>query len=142
MNFGLALSAQRIPGIRFSLISLNQDREPESAEAALITYTKLLLPERNIDGTIRRLAPLLNDPDIGKKVDAAASKTPLKENAAMLDSELIPEDEAETPNEKSMRKTNDKANVTTLRMQSTSGSNSMLAQVVGIIIGSPEFQRK
>lgn len=28
------------------------------------------------------------------------------------------------------------------RVQTATGSNTMLAQVVGVIIGSPEFQRK
>ena len=64
MNFGLALASQRIPGIRFNLASLNQNREPESAEAALDIYTKILLPERNSAETIKRLQPLLNDPDL------------------------------------------------------------------------------
>jgi uncharacterized protein (DUF1800 family) len=140
MNFGLALSARRIPGIQFNLASLNENREPESAEAALHTYTKLLLPERNIEGTIKRLTPLLNDPDIEKKVDAAASKSPQAQGAG--DADLVPEEEMQSMKEKPAKKTNNKNNFTTLQMQVSQGNNSMLAQVVGIIIGSPEFQRK
>ena len=121
MNFGLALAAQRIPGVQFSLSSLNQNREPESAEAALITYTKLLLPERDIDETIRRLTPLLNDPEIGKKVDAAASRAPLKGNPALMDAELIPEDEVEKRGKGQLKKGNGKNPVSTFGMQASVG---------------------
>lgn len=90
MNFGLALAAKKIPGITFNLAALNNRQEPESAEAALITYSHLLMPERNLDGTFERLKPQLS-------------------------------------------------NVMAANKEQQSG---VLAQVVGVIIGSPEFQRK
>src|SRR5204862_3326185 len=62
MNFGLAFAGQRIPGISFSLELINYNHEPESAAAALETYSKLMMPERNLDATIKRLTPLINDP--------------------------------------------------------------------------------
>ena len=58
MNFGLALASGRIPGINVNLLALNKNHEPESAEAALKIYSKLLMPERNVDETIKRLTPL------------------------------------------------------------------------------------
>ena len=82
MNFGLALAAGKIPGISVDLLALNDGHEPASARAALLVYGHLILPERNLDATVKRLTPMLNDKD------------------------------------------------------------PMLAQVVGIIIGSPEFQRR
>ncbi len=142
MNFGLALAAQRIPGIRFNLSSLNQNREPESAEAALVTYTKLLMPERNVDQTVKRLTPLLKDPDIDKKIDAAAEKSPGPGNTGMMEDEMMTDNEMQGKLKDKPGKKNGKDNYTTMQMQSSSGNNSMLAQVVGIIIGSPEFQRK
>jgi uncharacterized protein (DUF1800 family) len=93
MNFGLALAAGRIPGVHVDLLALNNGHEPESAQAALVIYGHLILPERNLDATVKRLTPMLNDGAI----------------------ETITGD---------------------------STSDPMLAQVVGIIIGSPEYQRR
>jgi uncharacterized protein (DUF1800 family) len=106
MNFGLALASQRIPGVKVDLSALNNNHEPESTEAALLTYSKMIMPERNLTETIKRLKPMLNDPELVAKVEKAAEKNPV------------------------------------LSAQSINGSNTMLAQVVGVIIGSPEFQRK
>src|SRR6185437_10542016 len=85
MNFGLALAAGRIPGVRVNLLALNHGHEPENAQAALSIYGHLILPEWNLDATVKRLTPMLNEPD---------------------------------------------------------STDPMLAQVVGIIIGSPEYQRR
>ena len=106
MNFGLALAGGRVPGVRIDLLALNNGHEPESAEAALAVYGKMLLPERDLAATEKRLTPMLNDKGFTEKVKAAAK-----------DSTMTTEDIA----------VND---------------NSMLAQAVGIIIGSPEFQRR
>lgn len=120
MNFGLALASQRIPGVKISLASLNNNHEPESAEAALLTYSKLMLPERNLQETVKRLKPMLNDPQLVNKVQKAADKTPVPQQHGMAKETTPPA--AVLPQAKA--------------------NNNMLAQVVGIIIGSPEFQRK
>jgi len=93
MNFGLALAAGRISGVRVDLLALNHGHEPESARAALLIYGHLILPERNLDATVKRLTPMLNERD-------STMTTPAVEG------------------------------------------DPMLAQVVGIIIGSPEYQRR
>jgi len=62
MNFGLALATGRIPGLSFDLAVLNNNHEPESAQAALETYCRIIMPERDLDQTIRRLTPMLTDP--------------------------------------------------------------------------------
>jgi hypothetical protein len=108
MNFGLALAAQRIPGVKIDLLALNGNHEPESSEAALSTYSRLIMPERDLSKTIARLTPLLNDPELTFKVAKAAEK-------------------ATSPQPRPI---------------SMGSQNSTLAQVVGVIIGSPEFQRK
>jgi uncharacterized protein (DUF1800 family) len=115
MNFGLALASGRIPGVRIDLVALNNGHEPESAQAALLTYGHLILPERKLDETVRRLTPMLNDPGLAKKVDEASAKTPAVagDGVAMNERRPAPVD-----------------------------NTSMLAQVVGIIIGSPEYQRR
>ena len=146
MNFGLALASQRIPGISFSLLALNKNHEPESAESALTTYSKLLMPERDLTETIKRLTPLLNDPELNKKIDSAAGKSVAA--APQVNMEQGSGDMMDDNSNKKLlkerpgKKNQEKNNLTTLQMQAAPGSNSMLAQVVGIIIGSPEFQRK
>ncbi|MGA9647899.1 MAG: DUF1800 domain-containing protein, partial [Pedobacter sp.] len=101
-------------GISINLESLNDNHEPESAVAALVTYGKMIMPERDLSQTISRLKPMLNEPDLATKVDQAAQKSVVTEQPEMM-------------------KNNGKPFVK---------SNAMLAQVVGVIIGSPEFQRK
>ncbi|WP_121808017.1 DUF1800 domain-containing protein [Mucilaginibacter kameinonensis] len=132
MNFGLALASGRIPGVKVDLAALNNHHEPESAQAALTIYSKLILPGRPLDETIKRLTPMLNDPKLMEKVDEASAKTPV--------ATMAPESSNEMMDQQTGLKGKRKNNFTA--MQSTAGNNSMLAQVVGVIIGSPEYQRR
>jgi len=134
-NFGLALASQRIPGIKVDLLALNKNREPESSEAALITYSKIIMPERDLDQTIARLSPMLNDPELLKKVEAAASNNKVPQTMQTMTNE-----DAQMTNERSPDSSL-KNNSISLNSIPLAG-NSMLAQVVGVILGSPEFQRK
>jgi uncharacterized protein (DUF1800 family) len=68
MNFGLALATGRIPGVRIDLVALNNGHEPEDAQAALLIYGRLILPERNLEATFKRLTPMLNDPNLSQVV--------------------------------------------------------------------------
>ncbi|MNL20199.1 hypothetical protein D3C87_1414340 [compost metagenome] len=84
---------------------------------------------------------MLNDPNLVTKVENAAAKaTPPPAMGTMAN-----EDEgmmvatARKPNGKPVKKEYGK-NVSAVT--SATGNNTMLAQVVGVIIGSPEFQRK
>lgn len=115
MNFGLALASQRIPGVKVDLAALNDHHEPESAEAALMTYSSLIMPERSISSAVERLKPMLNDPQLSAKVADAAERRPAPTAGK---SETMAEEVKKPADQK------------------------MLAQVVGVIIGSPEFQRK
>ncbi|MEE1947028.1 DUF1800 domain-containing protein [Pedobacter sp. KR3-3] len=138
MNFGLALASQRIPGISFDLAALNNNHEPESSEAALSIYGKLMMPERKLDETISRLKPMLNNPDLESNVAKAAAQhgAPQQMNTmANEDANIMGE------NADQMKPKGKKALVNNMPGQQA-GNNSMLAQVVGVIIGSPEFQRK
>ncbi len=145
MNFGLALASQRIPGIKVDLLAINSRHEPESALSALSIYSKLVMPERNLDETIKRLTPLLNDPDLVKKVDDAAGKTAplIAVNLPGGDDEMMDDTKQKNTKEKISKNNNiKKGDLNYASMQTATGSNTMLSQVVGIIIGSPEFQRK
>ena len=75
MNFGLAFATEKIPGVKLNLAALNDNHEPESAEAALAIYSKILLPERNQDDNIRRLTAMVRDVNLVQKVNDAADKT-------------------------------------------------------------------
>jgi hypothetical protein len=132
MNFGLDIAANQIRGTRCDLLQLNNNHEPESANAALITYSSILLPERNQENTIKRLSPLLTTPDFKEKVFGVIDGTQKNKKSEMMlsqdnDSTMMLSDEMEMKEEK-------KNEVMNLK--------KMLAQVVGIIIGSPEFQRR
>jgi uncharacterized protein (DUF1800 family) len=136
MNFGLALASKRIPGITFNLATINNNHEPESAEAALLIYSRLFMPERKLDETIARLKPMLNDPNLAVNVAQAAEKTvPPAQMNTMVNVD------ANLENGSTKEKLGKKALANARPMQ-TNGTNTMLSQVVGVIIGSPEFQRK
>lgn len=139
MNFGLALASQRIPGVRLNLLALNKNREPESAESALYQYSELILPERNLEKTIFRLIPMLNDPELIKKVETAASV-----NVIQQPKQIMVNGDARQLNEVTELK-GSKSMVgewSDSQGQVINPGNLMLAQVVGVILGSPEFQRK
>jgi len=114
MNFGLALATQRIPGVRIDLKAMNDGREPESADAALLIYSRLIMPERDLSETMNRLKPMLSNPGLANRIQQAAERNAL----AGQDTDLMQ------------------------KIDSPAVNGNMLAQVVGVIIGSPEFQRK
>ncbi len=74
MNFGLQFASQRIPGIDMDLPSLHDGVEPESRQAALHTYAALLLPGRDLTAAIRLLTPMVSDPGVVHRVAEAAPK--------------------------------------------------------------------
>ncbi|MFD2536866.1 DUF1800 domain-containing protein [Sphingobacterium chuzhouense] len=117
MNFGLSFASNKNSGVTIDLLKLTEDHEPESPEQALKIYTELLLPSTDFITLKNRLSPLLTTQDLQKKVAKSAdSNFP------------IPDEEMEVANRK--------------KINSRKSNNAMLAQVVGLIIGSPEFQRR
>jgi hypothetical protein len=117
MNFGLALATGRVPGVRIDLVALNNGHEPEDAQSALLAYSRIILPERNLDATIKRLTPMLNDPGLSQKVDVASSRA----GQSGADGGSVEAGAMVAANDQKA---------------------AQLGQVVGIIIGSPEFQRR
>jgi uncharacterized protein (DUF1800 family) len=140
MNFGLALASQRIPGVRIDLAALNNHHEPESPEAALGIYSKLILPERNVDATVKQLTPMLNDPNLREKISDAADKAAPAVKPDMAGTQDMMMANSDTPQGKGGRKNYGKNGYQA--MANAPGTNTMLSQVVGIIVGSPEFQRR
>ena len=143
MNFGLAFATEKIPGVKLNLAALNDNHEPESAEAALVIYSKILLPERNQDDNIRRLTAMVRDANLGKKISEAADKN----TAAPPDITNAAQDDMMAANTtKRNRRQNEKALLSKKNLPVTTlyvaGNTNTVSQVTGIIIGSPEFQRK
>lgn len=134
MNFGMAFAAGKIPGVTIDLLALNNYHEPESAELALKMYSAILLPERNQEANIKRLTALIHDVKVGDKIVAASHYFQSENNES--DTEMSDVNEAKQ--ERAFLKK--KNTVTTLSFNN--GNNSVVAQVTGVIIGSPEFQRK
>jgi uncharacterized protein (DUF1800 family) len=113
MNFGMAIAAQKIPGFKTNLLALNQNHEPESVEEALQIYTKLLLPVTNQKENSERIMSIVRAQNIDQKIASAT-----KDTGGMQDMQ---------------KETMAQMNNTPLKS---------MAQVVGVIIGSPAFQRK
>ena len=101
------------------------------------------MPERNLDETLKRLTPMLNDPKLLNKVEAAATKaSPVSEMNSMMNEDAVIMDENRIVKSNVKPYKNGGKNNNKTANQSLNNTNSMLAQVVGVIIGSPEFQRK
>ena len=132
MNFGLAIAAQRIPGVGMNLLALNNNHEPESVDDALQTYSAILLPGRNQKENIGRLTSLVRDEALQARLDKALAST---QSIATIEEDMTGGvdmmGEEKTPK---MGKGKEK------KMET--GVSGQVAHVVGIIIGSPEFQRK
>ncbi|HEY1019851.1 MAG TPA: DUF1800 domain-containing protein [Sediminibacterium sp.] len=144
MNFGLAFATGKIPGVKLNLAALNDNHEPESAEAALAIYSKILLPERNQDENIRRLTAMIRDTNLEQKLNEAAAKNPLttvdvqtEQTDEMMGTSMKMNKREKANEKKALGKKN--LPVTTLYV---AGNTNTVSQVAGIIIGSPEFQRK
>ncbi len=139
MNFGLALATGRIPGVKVDLAALNNHHEPESAQAALAIYSKLIMPERKLDETIKRLTPLLTDPNLAQRVDEASSNKLYAKVGEPADQSMTAPEKMMADNKLAAQ---GKRPNNVMAMQGPGNNNSMLGQVVGVIIGSPEYQRR
>lgn len=167
MNFGLQLAAGRVPGVRFDLAALTGGREPPSREEALATYAALLMPERDLATALARLEEVVRDPELARKVDEAAPPGEAPRLAAD-ESELFGDEEGGGGAENGMadgmaaegaaagptlpadgdsdgesygrRHRGDLAGRPELRQRYP--APTPLEQVVGVILGSPAFQRR
>lgn len=143
MNFGLQLATAQLPGVRLDLTRLAGGRELSSAELTLARFSELLLPGRD-NSALEQLRPMIEDPDLVARIDRAAK--------------AARSDQARGPDSGPGLSGSDADEV--LEMPSRSGpggggrrgdrgmrralpaDTSVMAQVVGVILGSPEFQRR
>jgi hypothetical protein len=140
MSFGLQLAAGRVRGVDLDLPALNGGREPESRDEALRVYAALLLPGRDLSSTLKLLGPMVADPELSRKVDDAAPEDTGKgAREADPDDELVygdPERGAGRSIKIRDRLAEEGSQLRDRRPPTP------LEQVVGVILGSPEFQRR
>lgn len=137
MNFGLAIGAQRIPGVAVNLLALNNNHEPESIEDALKTYSAILLPGRNQTENINRLTNLVRDESLQSRLDKALAST---QSASTTQEDMTGGSDMMGD---VMARSKGKGKGEGKKMPAMEAAVSgQVAHVVGIIIGSPEFQRK
>jgi hypothetical protein len=96
----------------------------------LYTYLELLLPEQDHTLSIKRLTPLIQDTSIADKISKAADQKP--SSTSTPDPVIMEDDEpiAKLKNARDRILTKER------------GDDSVLSQVVGVIIGSPAYQRR
>ena len=143
MDFSLALTSGQIAGVKVNLNSFN-NQPSENPQDAIKLYSRLLLPEVNADATTTQLLPLLNNPVLIAKVNSAGNQAarqpapPAEKPTAGAPGDMalmsaIVENKAQTPPPTPPKPVYAMAN---------NKGNNMHALIAGIIIGSPEFQRR
>jgi uncharacterized protein (DUF1800 family) len=142
MNFGLQLAANRVKGVSLDLPALNAGREPASREEGLRTYAALLMPGWDLTATLKLLTPMVADPNLAKRVDQAVPRdTGKTAKKGDPDEDLLdasPEMATRMPQTLKVRgRLGDEPREPVDRHAPTP-----LEQVVGVILGSPEFQRR
>lgn len=136
MNFGLQLATGQVPGVRLDLQSLAAGRRPDSLDEALDLYLPLLLAERDVGSASERLRQVIHDPQLVQKIADASpsSDDDLGFSPGMGDDDW---DVMAGPGQglrgRGARRAPPPAGPV---------DHSPVAQVVGVILGSPEFQRR
>ncbi|KAI9437355.1 hypothetical protein F5148DRAFT_1294288 [Russula earlei] len=75
MDFSLALTTGQIQGIKVNLNASGV--APKDAQSALAVYSKQLLPNADLERLRTRLIPMINDPALLTSVNAASTKAPV-----------------------------------------------------------------
>jgi uncharacterized protein (DUF1800 family) len=149
MNFGLQFASGRVDGVGLDLPALHGGKEPESRQEALAVYANLLLPGRNLDPVLKQLTPMVTDPGLAKKIDEAAPRQEAPAAGAMAasgDDDAMTDDGAVRPRAARLANAGKggakKGMGNQIRPPRDLHPPTPLEQVVGVILGSPEFQRR
>jgi hypothetical protein len=119
MNFGMAFTANKMPGIKLDSITLKQHYEPESVEAAIKSLSEFLLPEAYSTKNLERVSTLLTHNEVDAKIDAATKQHAMNPTE---NDEIVAHEKNMLPNPMI--------------------ENKKMQQIVGLLIGSPEFQKR
>lgn len=131
MNFGLAFSSSKLPGIKMDAALINNNYEPESINAAIQSLSELLLPEVNSEKNFNRVLKLVSGNELTNRLDVhALNQKKINTNSNMLTLDNTIEYTMDSSKEKNLQKMN------------TSVTNDKLTQIVGLLLGSPEFQKR
>lgn len=130
MNFGISLAAGQVKGVRIDygvFVGAEGRHEPESPEAALAEFAALLLPERDLDDTLAVLRPLVGRPGVAQEIRLRAEE----QSVRAADDPLDPPGDGDI-------------NIGSADYaERTEPTEPMtMAQILGLILGSPEFQRR
>jgi hypothetical protein len=147
MSFGMDLAGGRVRGVGLELEGLLGHREPESLSAALEAYFLALLPGREMEPMLELLEPLVHSSDLAARMDAARSQRGLgsRDGAGSMGGEATDEEvedllfgsEDSGYQNRGLREQRG-------REPGRPSTAEPIAeeQVVGVILGSPEFQRR
>lgn len=141
MDFSLALTSGQIAGVKVNLNAFT-NKQSENPQDAIKLYSQLLLPGVNPDQTTKQLTPLLNDPVLIAKVNSAGNRV-AKQPAPPAEKPM-----AGAPGDMALmsavveNKTPTPAPPKPVYAMANKGNNTMHSLIAGIIIGSPEFQRR
>lgn len=122
MNFGIAYASNKLVGIKMDSSLVNSNYEPESIEVAIHNFSELILPEVNSDKNFNRILKLTKDTEVVNKIEAKTNT-------------LLSVDHSNPSNENI--ETNSNKAITT-----NQDRNNKLSQIIGLLIGSPEFQNR
>jgi hypothetical protein len=127
MSYALQLSAGRIPGVTVDLDATLGGQEPESTQVALEAFWPRLLPTRPPGDAITTLAALAADPELTAKVDAGVPE-PVGDPLAGFDVAMPGPPGARFGAQR--------------RITISNEPPTAMQLALGVLIGSPEFQRR
>jgi uncharacterized protein (DUF1800 family) len=136
MNFGIALATNVLKGVSFDIAKLTNNHEPASMSDALSQYLKILLPERDIQQTYKTLLPIISSPEYINSLQKKIMGLPNTDKSKPIVSSKVDDDEMMTSDEFDMMMGDEST------ASSTKETQTSIATVLGIILGSPEFQRR
>ncbi|MGE0640807.1 MAG: DUF1800 domain-containing protein [Thermoanaerobaculia bacterium] len=162
MNYGLELASGRIGGVRFDLAARAGGREPASTAEALATYAALLLPGRDSTATVARLTPMAESAASPALAGRIADRAPPGDDdplsfldAAGGDATMEPRG---TPPDRGARRGADGGDrardpfargalasryfPAAVPMARAGEVPTTVAGIAGLVLGSPEFQRR
>jgi len=134
MNFGLLIGGDKIRGVDSDLKALNTFdgvfHEPESVQHALEVYAGIIMPYRDLKETLRILEPVVNAEDLNAKIEIASEQFNVERSMR----NGMSEDDFSNVLDQDFQIGNNR--------KTTKENESILGQIVGVILGSPEFQRR